>query len=227
MAAILNLFVILGGLERTICLLNIFAERIVPMSGIQILPSRKTSASKKAFGDILILQCAEAKYTRAADIENLIRPLLRNKMLSVYAPTESLDQNGQMEKWMVGPGINPVHGGDGISGPEFLDLCQAVWRNRVLAIGGFDEAYKYYGIEDNDFSDRLYFSKVDRMWSPDVVVQHQWHGYNERMKQEFNSEWGKQQLDVARLRYAKNTLSWSNPANLVANRGRNWGDINS
>jgi len=164
----------------------------------------KNIGIKRATGDILIIQCAEVKYKRSTDIENLIRPLLRNETFSVYAPTESLNQCDQMEKWMVGPGINPIHPGDGTSGPEFLDLCQAVWRRRVLAIGGFDEAYKYYGVEDNDFSDRLYYSGVDRVWSSDVVVQHQWHGYNERMKQEFNSEWGRQQLDVALFRYKRN-----------------------
>lgn len=57
----------------------------------------------------------------------------------------------------------------------------AVRREHFLAINGYDEEYRGWGVEDNDFVDRLVWNELehyDLTEQEGVVVSHQWHKTN-------------------------------------------------
>lgn len=174
----------------------------------------KNIGIRKATGDLLILQCAEVKYTNPNDIANMARPVEEAAGSSSIAYCQALDDQGGFLQWYAGP--------ERCAG-WFLDFCQCVRRDRVLAIGGFDESYTSYGYEDDCFAFRLQRSGVKYRWQPEVVVQHQWHPY-------FNdgSDPTLGVLAEARYKMMKAGIEEQGRNELiVANRGRDWGNINS
>ena len=173
----------------------------------------KNIGIKKATGDLLILQCAEVKYSRPDDIANMVRPVEDNGDVSSIAYCQALDVGGNFLQWYAGP--------ERCAG-WFLDFCQCVRREKVLAIGGFDETYTTYGYEDDCFAFRLQRSGVKYQWAPEVVVQHQWHPY-------FN-EGAEPTLAIrAETKYKamKQAIEEGRSDLVVANRNRNWGNLES
>lgn len=124
----------------------------------------KNIGIRKATGDILVIQCAEVRYTQPTDLENLIRGVERGK--SRFATVKAVEPDGSFREWYAGPERAPKW---------FLDFCQASWREDVWNIGGFDEQYQGYGFDDDDFAFRLQASGVTYEWALDVVAEHQWH----------------------------------------------------
>jgi glycosyltransferase involved in cell wall biosynthesis len=62
-----------------------------------------------------------------------------------------------------------------LSGPDALGLC-LVGRERVGALGGYDEFYSFWGQEDNDLEQRLRRGGTETQFrSSDVLLFHQWH----------------------------------------------------
>lgn len=168
----------------------------------------KNIAIKKATGDILIVQCAEVMYTSPNDIVNLVRPLEECRGVSTFATVSARDAEGGFQEWYAGPKR---------SQGWFLDFCQAVRRDAVLDIGGFDEDYKGYGFDDDDFAYRLQASGVQYRWALDVECYHQWHPIAE--KDVALSEWG-------RTLYNKMVFEIeSKKRSPVCNIGRDWGNI--
>ena len=173
----------------------------------------KNIGIKKATGDLLILQCAEVKYTNPNDIANMARPVEECGGASSFAYCQALDDQGGFQQWYAGP--------ERCAG-WFLDFCQCVRRDRVMAIGGFDEQYTSYGYEDDCFAFRLQRSGVKYRWAPEVVVQHQWHPH-------FNEGSEPTLATRAEARYMtmKNAIEQDGREDLiVANRGRSWGILN-
>jgi GT2 family glycosyltransferase len=115
-------------------------------------------------GTITVLQCAEIKYTTMYDLENLIQPIRDNPRISTSACVQAVDQNGN-PTWSHGPDTHPNC---------FLNFCQAVATRHIRYIGGFDESFVDWGLEDNDFEFRLQYSGVECKYVP-VNVIHQWH----------------------------------------------------
>lgn len=173
----------------------------------------KNIGIKKATGDLLILQCAEVKYTSPNDIANMAQPVEEKSGSSSFAYCQALDDLGGFQQWYAGP--------ERCAG-WFLDFCQCVRRDKVLAIGGFDETYTSYGYEDDCFAFRLQRSGVKYQWAPEVVVQHQWHPH-------FN-EGSEPTLAIrAETKYKamKQAIEEGRSDLVVANRNRNWGNLES
>jgi GT2 family glycosyltransferase len=173
----------------------------------------KNIGIKKATEDLLIIQCAEVKYTNPNDIANMARPVEECGTTSSFAYCQALDDQGGFQQWYAGP--------ERCAG-WFLDFCQCVRRDKVLAIGGFDEDYSSYGFEDDDFALRLQASGVKYRWSPEVVVQHQWHPH-------FN-EGSDPTLAIraeARFKTKQQAIKEGRTSLIVANANRNWGNIDS
>jgi glycosyltransferase involved in cell wall biosynthesis len=126
----------------------------------------KNIGIKKAIGDILIIQCAEVRYTNPQDIERLVKPVEEDPSISNIAQVKALGRYDNFQEWYAGPERAPGW---------FLDFCQAVRRDKVMAINGFDELYEGYGFDDDDFALRLQASGVKYQWAMDVVCEHQWH----------------------------------------------------
>jgi GT2 family glycosyltransferase len=172
----------------------------------------KNIGIRKATGDILIIQCAEVKYTNPNDIANMVRPVEECGGVSTFAYCQALDDLGGFQEWYAGP--------ERCAG-WFLDFCQCVRRDRVDAIRGFDEGYMGYGFEDDDFAFRLQQSGVQYRWAPEVVVQHQWH-------QIFNKNVGLSERGRYRLEHMKRmVLEEKQRDYIVANKNLDWGNINS
>jgi GT2 family glycosyltransferase len=172
----------------------------------------KNIGIKKATGDLLIIQCAEVKYTTPNDIANMARPVEECASASSFAYCQALDNSGDFLQWYAGP--------ERCAG-WFLDFCQCVRRDRVMAIGGFDEQYTSYGYEDDCFAFRLQRSGVKYRWAPEVIVQHQWHPY-------FNEGSEPTLATRAEARYMtmKQAIEEGRSDLIVANRGRSWGILN-
>lgn len=170
----------------------------------------KNIGIRKATGDILIIQCAEVMYTSPTDVENLVRPVEENASVSSFALVKSIHENGAFHMWYAGPE----------RGPEwFLDFCQAVRRDKVVAIGGFDEGYIGYGFDDDCFAYRLQASGVKYQWAYDVVAHHQWHPIVEKCTE---------LSDRGRFRYQKMKKDIEEKLRTPeVNIGIKWGDINS
>jgi GT2 family glycosyltransferase len=170
----------------------------------------KNIGIKKATGDILIIQCAEVMFTENTDLENLIRPVEQDENVSSFALVKALHGNGDFHQWYAGPERAPKW---------YLDFCQAVRRQAVLNIGGFDEEYQGYGFDDDDFAFRLQESGIKYQWAPEVVCHHQYHEIND--KDTSLSEAG-------RCRLARVIFDIENKkCGPEANVGRNWGDPQS
>jgi GT2 family glycosyltransferase len=172
----------------------------------------KNIGIRKAKGDILIIQCAEVKYTNPNDIANLVRPVEERPSSSSFAYCQALDELGGFQEWYAGP--------QRCAG-WYLDFCQCVRRDRVEAIRGFDEGFLGYGFEDDDFAFRLQESGVVYQWAPEVVVQHQWHPI-------YNKNVGLSERGRARLEHTKKRiLEYKQREFIVANRNQDWGSLNS
>jgi GT2 family glycosyltransferase len=170
----------------------------------------KNIGIKKATGDILIIQCAEVMFTEPTDLENLVRPVEQDENISSFALVKALHANGDFHQWYAGPERAPKW---------YLDFCQAVRRQAVLNIGGFDEGFISYGYDDDAFALRLQASGIKYQWAHEVVCHHQWHEISD--KDNKLSEHGKALLE--RIKFDVETKQTS----IVANVGRNWGDPQS
>jgi GT2 family glycosyltransferase len=172
----------------------------------------KNISIRKAIGDILIIQCAEVKYTGPNDIANLIRPVEECGAVSSFAYCQALDELGGFQEWYAGP--------ERCAG-WFLDFCQCVRREHVEAIRGFDEGYIGYGYEDDDFAFRLQQTGVQYRWAPEVVVQHQYHPI-------YNKNTGLSERGKFRLEHMKRAVNEAKKREwLVANKNFEWGSLKS
>jgi glycosyltransferase involved in cell wall biosynthesis len=168
----------------------------------------KNIGIKRATGDILIIQCAEVSYTSPNDIANMVRPIEECRGVSTLATVSARDAEGGFQEWYAGPGR---------AEKWFLDFCQAVRREAVMDIGGFDELYEGYGFDDDDFALRLQASGIQYRWALDVECHHQWHPvYN---KNESLSIRGRMRYDKMKEEVDAGKRS------PIANVGRQWGRI--
>lgn len=170
----------------------------------------KNIGIRKATGDILIIQCAEVAYTKDTDIENLVRPVEQDPNVSSFALVKSLYENGEFHQWYAGPDRAPKW---------FLDFCQAIRRETVVTIGGFDEDFSGYGFDDDQFAFRLQAFGIKYQWAYDVVCYHQWHEISE--KDVKLSDYGRSLLDRTIFDIENKKRGTE------VNVGKNWGDINS
>lgn len=172
----------------------------------------KNIGIRKATGELLIIQCGEVRYTRETDIENLIRPVAEDHLLSTFAYCKALAPNGEFQEWYAGPER---------SAGWFLDFCQCASRAAITAIGGFDEQYQGYGFDDDDFAFRMQQFGVKYQWAPEVITEHQWHSIPDKNVE--LSEAGRTRLGILR----KRVLEEGRADLVIANVGMPWGDPNS
>lgn len=171
----------------------------------------KNIGIRKCTGDIIIIQCAEVRYTKPTDTSLLVGPVEDDLTVSMFAPCVALDWNGAFKTWYGDPQFR-----------AFLGFCHAVRRDRVVAIGGFDENFIGYGREDDDFSWRLHVSGITYKWADGVLVEHQCHDVkpspDDTENDRRNAAYGGEVIDA----YYKHKTR-----GLESNVGKNWGDPNS
>jgi hypothetical protein len=165
---------------------------------------------RQARGDIVIIQNPEVRFTKPTDLENILAPTEENPLVSCSAPCESLNEDGRHNIWYADPNLM-----------NYNHFCEAYRRDCLIAIGGFDEGFRGYGYEDNDFNWRLGATGVTCQWAKNVVTQHQWHpghpNSNDRENEEFNQAYGTKAIEDYR----------AGLRTLEANVGKHWGDLNS
>ena len=207
-----------GGKTETLCNayrrslpIEYFCRRKRPNVGFSNPAIPKNIGIRKCTGEILIIQGAEVKYTNPNDIENLVAPVEKDPYVSMFATCKALDQYGKFDRWYGDPAFD-----------AYLGFCHAVRLDKVIAIGGFDELYRGYGYEDNDFMWRLHVSGITCKWALDVLTYHQWHpGHpdpNDAANEAFNREYG----GIVINDYHKKRIR-----GLESNIGIDWGNENS
>jgi hypothetical protein len=125
---------------------------------------------KAAQGDVIILQNAECYHVasttpRMPGVIDVLADATINGH-AVFANVEAVDGAGKHLMWYCHPEKNPR--------PFFF--CGALLRAHFTYLRGFDEDYKLYGWDDNDFADRLAYVGVRFDFRNDAHVIHQWHG---------------------------------------------------
>ena len=159
--------------------------------------------------------CVEVRYKTDEDVSNLVFPLIGTHKVSNFALCEALNYDGSFQKWYA----HPERGVD-----WFLDFCQCSRREDVIAVGGFDEEYKAYGFDDDDFSFRMQASGVKYQWASAVTTQHQCH----EVFGGADSGYLSPASELGRIRYNKMKSNIEQSLRgPVANEGRDWGNINS
>lgn len=64
------------------------------------------------------------------------------------------------------------------AGKEALGACHVIGRAHYEELGGFDETFEFWGIEDDDLHEREKILGLSHRWLEDEVrVLHQWHPY--------------------------------------------------
>lgn len=86
--------------------------------------------------------------------------------------------------------------------------CQAVRRQFFSDVRGYDEAFKYWGAEDDDMLHRAERYGLQVRWLPETTsMLHQWHPtmkHDKRVQRKLN-EW---RLRLTRHRIVKNLAGW-------------------
>ena len=151
----------------------------------------KNIGIQKSTGDIIVLQCAEVKYLAPTDLANVVRPVEEDPMVTCFARAKGTECPNLM-----------------------VEYCQAIRREHIMAIGGFEEIFKGYAFEDCNFQLRLKEGrKLKFQWAEDVLVEHQWHDREMNHESVYRADFAEArriEVEIARGHY-------------VANEGRPWG----
>lgn len=162
---------------------------------------------KQATKEILIIQNGEVKYETMNGIEELVRPIETNAYLSTVPLVQALDKDGNFYDWYQHPTDQKRQG-------WISCFCQAVRRDRVMEIQGFDEVFNGYGCDDDIFEWRLRKSGVIFEYAKQVLVSHQWH-------QPYHYTGIEQENENILNELIRKTVSSEKPN--VANFEKNWG----
>lgn len=160
--------------------IDYYERRNRPKLGYSNPAIPKNIGIRKATGEILIIQCAEVMYNDREDIAKLVAPVERDPMVSSIATVKALDRNDCFLQWYAGPGR---------AEKWFLDFCQAIRRQHVVDLGGFDESFRGYGFDDDQFALRMQTAGIKYQWALDVVCSHLWHEIPDKDVE--LSEWGR------------------------------------
>jgi glycosyltransferase involved in cell wall biosynthesis len=120
---------------------------------------------RAASGDIILLQNAECMHITPNTIESMVDPVRQNPMVTTFASVLALKPNGTPFMWYC----HRIHS----ARPLFF--CQALKRDVVNQLRGFDEDYIYYAFDDDDFAFRLKTLGLEFKFLDNVLVHHQWH----------------------------------------------------
>lgn len=163
---------------------------------------------RKATGDIIIFQNAECKYETRTGIADLIVPVEADPMLTAVPYVQALNPDGTFKEWYMHD--------QGYRAGWISYFCQAIRRDAVMAIQGFDETYRGYGYEDDDFELRLIKHGVKSRYMPHVLVSHQWHP-------QFVYNGGEHDREQIFFRNRNAIHAGTRP--IVANLGTEWGKL--
>jgi GT2 family glycosyltransferase len=155
---------------------------------------------KAASGKVLIIQNAENKHITPNSIELLTEPILQNPRLCIFGSVMALKQDGSYDMWYCHPKHNK----------RPLFFCQAVDRETIIRMGGFDEDFIGYGFDDDDFSHRLKLAGIRFKFS-DVLLHHQWH-------ESGSSSTAKEMINNRELFALK-----KRQGSIIRNRNKEWG----
>jgi len=112
------------------------------------------------------LRLVTTKYVVFSDIDNIFKPnfidrvkqeIIKNQV--VLCQCEDLDQNGNVYR------IHPKTG---------VGACFGIDTTFMREINGYDEAFTYWGKEDDDVVKRAMLSGYEICWL-EPLIQHQWH----------------------------------------------------
>lgn len=128
---------------------------------------------KMAVNDIIIFQNAECRHDTPTLIADLVTPIIKARAeqeprLSTCACVRDTAENGEIGGWLT-------HPREGHRAGWVSYFCQAVGRESVLKIQGFEEEFKQYGFEDDMFEFMLRYSGVQIKYVEQALASHLWH----------------------------------------------------
>lgn len=122
---------------------------------------------KAAQNEILMIQDCEIVHTSPTTLVDLVNRVGDDRKLMATAVLANLDKDGRFAGWYNHPGP-PKYG--------IMGGClQAIYRETVLAMGGFEESFFGYGYEDNFYVWMLGKNRIDTCFVDTALTEHQWH----------------------------------------------------
>lgn len=167
---------------------------------------------RRATSEVLILQNSEIFYEDNDAIEKIVAPVIANRFITSVPKVRSLTKTGDFETWYIHPDKPRTN-----AALPIINFCQALRLEWAKEIGGFDEEYKNYGLDDDDFQNRLWAQGVCHEYV-DTIVTHQWHEHDSYNTQQYN---------LNEIRYNETYNKIKAGEKVVANVGKDWGNINS
>lgn len=167
---------------------------------------------RRATGDILILQNAEIFYEDSDAIEKIVAPVIANPLITSVPKVRSITKTGEFETWYIHPDKPRTN-----AALPIINFCQALRLEWAVKIGGFDEEYKNYGLDDDDFQNRLWAQGVRHTYI-DTIVTHQWHEHDRYDVPQYNRNETRYNFTYARVKAGEQ---------VIANVGKEWGRIDS
>lgn len=122
---------------------------------------------KAATNEILMIQDCEIVHTSPTVLQDLVKRVGDDRQLMATAVLANLDKDGRFAGWYNHPGP-PKYG--------IMGGClQAIYRESVTAMGGFEESFFGYGYEDNFYVWLLGKNKIQTCYVDTALTEHQWH----------------------------------------------------
>lgn len=162
---------------------------------------------KQACGEIVILQNAECIHVSPEVIKSFVDRTPPNT--AVFASVLALNPTGGPEQFYCHSRVNPR--------PFFF--CGALHRSVFMELQGFDENFKFYGYDDDQFAHRLRLAGIPLVFADEIKVHHLWHPSS------FKPEDAERNLENARY-YEEWLKDFSaGKAGVKVNIGKEWGKL--
>jgi len=175
---------------------------------------------KKARGDIVIFSCPEMFHLNNV-IDLLVTPLIEDKNYLASPKHIYFDNNDDVRKYISE--ARTLKWGDsvlktlesGTKRTEYasrLPFCMAMWKSKIVEIGGYDEEFSGWACDDDDIVERLILNGMKYKYTEGKII-HLYH------KKQYNRKTKNQDKD-----YLYNLkLFKERKGIIVRNKNKEWG----
>lgn len=157
-----------------------------------------------------LVMCTDADMIFAPDfMAEVLSALDKDDKALVVSRCHDLPESVSEQPWQVSD-FAALRDKSALRDTTGTGACQATRKAFFEHVRGYDEAFKYWGAEDDDMLSRAQEHGLRVTWLPDTTsMLHQWHPTmkNDRWLQRKVNEW---RLKLTQRRVIKNPSGWGN-----------------